>query len=204
MSQICLLAAATIGCSGRPARIPLADIDYDASARKAIATLDSDGDEVLSQSESSACPALVAAFNHVDRDENGSLSETEIAGYLRKLQQGGVAMVSWTLRIMLDGKPLQGATVSLQPAEFLQPGVLPAEGVTDKNGLVTLAVDEEHRPAPHARVLHCGLYNVHISKRSGDREILPNRYAVEPSLGLEVRPEGQADYSGAVIHLTSN
>lgn len=194
---------ATCGCSGRPARIPLAEIDYDEAASKAITDLDRDGDSRITRQEAAGSPAIAVAFVRVDSDTDGTLTESEIASYLRSLQDGGVAMVSWTLQVMLDGKPLKGATVTLQPAEFLQPGVLPAEGVTDARGLVTLSVDEKHRPAPHARVLHCGLYNVRVSKRSGDEELVPDRYREEPSLGVEVRPEGQADYSGSVINLSS-
>ena len=195
---------AAIGCSGRPARVLPADIDYEKSASAAISTLDVDGDGVLKQDELSNCPALAIAFGRVDSDQSGSLSEDEITDYLMRMQESGVAMVSWTLRIMLDGEPIEGATVVLEPAEFLKPAILPAEGVTDARGLVTLAVAKEHRPAPNAKVLHCGIYNVLVSKRNGGQEIIPERYTAEPSFGVEVRPEGQADYSDAVINLSSN
>lgn len=200
-----VLAAVSLpGCTGRPARVPLADIDYDASARAAIATYDANGDDSLGRVELIGCPALVAAFDHIDSDGDAQLGGGEIADYLRRLQEGGVAMVSWTLRIMVDGKPVEGAHVSLEPADFLHPGMLPAEGVTDKQGLVTLAVAEEHRPAPHARVLHCGLYNAHVSPPRGKTKDVSAADTGQQAFGVEVRPEGQGDYTGAVIHLTSN
>lgn len=201
---LALTLAMALGCSGRPARVVPADIDYEQSASKAIGTLDLDGDGQLSPDELSNSPALATAFERVDANKDTLLSRNEIADYLRRMQQSGVAMVSWTLRIMLDGKPVEGATVVLEPAEFLKPGVLPAEGVSDSRGLVTLAVAEEHRPAPNAKVLHCGIYNVLVSKRSGEQDLIPQRYTAEPSFGVEVRPEGQADYSNAVINLSSN
>lgn len=201
-SAALLSVVASVGCTGRPARVPMADIDYEASARAALTTYDADGDGSLGRAELAACPALVTAFDRIDTDADTRLGEAEIAGYLRRLQESGVAMVSWTLRIMVDGKPIEGAHVSLEPAEFLHPGMLPAEGVTDRQGLVTLAVAEEHRPAPHARVLHCGLYNARVSP-DGDRSDSANGAAERGAFGVEVRPEGQADYTGAVIHLTS-
>ncbi len=201
---IALTAICFGGCSGRPARVQVAEIDYEAAAQKAVASYDQDANGLIEAVEAARDPAFQAAFPSIDADANASATPDEVAEYLRKMQAKRVAMVRWTLRLQLDGKPLTGAKVTFEPAEFLLPGVLPAEGVSDERGIVTLSVPEEHRPTPNARVVYCGLYNVHISKVEGGREKLPKKYATGSTLGVEVGPEGQTNFGLADIRLSSS
>ncbi len=188
------------GCSGKPARVPLAKINYANAARLAIEKLDRDGDRELVASEIKSCPALLAAIQSIDTENNGSIAQDELESYLRQMQSNKVSMVRWKLRVLVDGKPLSGAVVTLEPADFLLPGVLPAEGVTDESGLVSLSVAKEHRPSPNAYVVHCGLYNATVSQNSADI----NSIALKKSFGVEVRPEGQTDVGKAIINLSTN
>jgi hypothetical protein len=201
--SLSLLAAVSIGCDGRPARVPVAQIDFDQAAQKAVESYDNNADGAIDPDETESIPALRAAFASVDVNRDGAVTLEEIETYLRDLQKKRVAMVRWTLRLQLDGKPLKGATVKFEPAGFLVPGVLPADGVTDERGIVTLSVPEPHRPAPNTRVVHCGLYNVHVSKVESGRELLPEGYPTGAILGVEVRPEGQTNLGLADIRLSS-
>lgn len=201
------LAAATLlswGCGFRPARVPVAQIDYGHAAVKAIESYDRDTNGSIESAEAEGVPALKAAFKSIDANSDSVVTREEIADYLQGMQRKRVAMVRWTLRLQLDGKPLEGATVKFEPAGFLLPGVLPADGVTDNRGIVTLSVPEEHRPSPNTRVIHCGLYNVYVSKVEAGRETLPEDYASGSVLGVEVRPEGQTNFGLADIRLSSS
>ncbi len=200
------LALATVlgsGCNGRPARVPVAQIDFNHAAKTAVSSYDSNSDGAIAATEAENIPALREAFARLDANRDSAVTPDEIESYLREMQAKKVAMVRWTLRLSLDGKPLEGATVEFEPADFLAPGVLPADGVTDDRGIVTLSVPEEHRPSPNARVVHCGLYNVHVSKVEAGREMLPEEYANGAVLGVEVRPEGQTNLGLADIRLSS-
>lgn len=194
------LSIASIGCTGRPSRVSLAKIDYANAARLAIEKFDQDGDQKLNASELESCPALLVAIQNVDTENNGSIAQDELENYLRQMQSRRVSMVRWKLRVLVDGKPLSGATVALEPAGFLMPGVLPAEGVTDESGLVSLSVAEEHRPSPNAHVVHCGLYNATVSKKNTSQDNI----ALNQSFGIEVRPEGQTDIGKAIINLSTS
>lgn len=202
-AAIAFALLASLGCNGRPARVPVAQIDFDKAAEKAVSSYDSNADGAIAASEVDRIPALREAFANVDANGDAAITLDEIESYLRKMQEKEVAMVRWTLRLSLDGKPLKGATVRFEPADFLLPGVLPASGVTDERGIVTLSVPEEHRPSPNARVVHCGLYNVHVSKVVSGQESLPEGYADGVILGVEVRPEGQTNLGLADIRLSS-
>jgi len=85
-------------------------------------------------------------------------------------------------RVLLDGQPLEGATVTFVPEKFLGPGIKPASGVSDAEGHVRLRTEGQDLPG-----VQCGIFRVVVSKKdSADQETIPGRYNTHTELGEEV------------------
>jgi hypothetical protein len=106
--------------------------------------------------------------------------------------------------VHLDGKPLQGATVTYVPEKFMGSSIKPASGVSDERGTVPLIVEGEKLPG-----VQPGLYRVQISKKDASgQETIPARYNQDTILGAEVYPRkirkmGAQDDVGGDFRLTS-
>jgi hypothetical protein len=87
-------------------------------------------------------------------------------------------------QVLLDGKPLAGATVRFVPEKFLGDGFKPAEGVCDERGLAELRTEGGRLPG-----VACGFYRVEVCKPGGGKESLPARYNAASTLGHEVAPD---------------
>ena len=92
--------------------------------------------------------------------------------------------------MLLDGAPLEGATVTFEPEPFLGPNVATASGQTGKNGatIMMIAADNGNPQGQRKAGVHYGLYKVRISKPVGGKESLPARYNVNSELGVEIGP----------------
>jgi len=101
---------------------------------------------------------------------------------------------------MLDGRPLSGVQVLLEPLEFLGPGVLPASGVTASHGYAQLSVAEEHLPAPTSKAMNWGFYKVKVMGSGSDSAESQNGYGDGKAQGVEVTAIGKNE---TVINLKS-
>ena len=198
-----LLAMATAGCSGRPARVKPPHINAASAGAAAVAAYDTDGDGAIAGSELDRAPPLQSSLDSVDSNQDGKVTAEEISGRIEAWQATRVGVLVLFSRVTLDGKPLDGATVTLEPSPFLGDGVKLATGVTGAAGMTSLTIDEQFRVAPEARGVQCGWYLVRISKQQDGQEMLHARYNSETTLGCEVAPDLEVVMKGLRFALTT-
>jgi hypothetical protein len=90
--------------------------------------------------------------------------------------------------ILLDGRPVEGATVTLVPEKFFQGGIPVAAASSNAEGIVepTMEFGEEYAVGTLSGV-RPGIYRIEISKKGADgRELIPARYNSNTQLGREV------------------
>jgi hypothetical protein len=191
------LAAGVVGCT--PGRIPVPPLNPQDASAQALAAYDKNGDGVLDAQELSACPGLKAALPYADADRNGRLSAEEIAARIRQYQEDRAGLLFLRAVVMLDGRPLPDAVVSLVPARFLGSGVPGAEGTTDASGQCVLQT-----PGMDAPGVSCGMFEVRVSaKDSAGRERLPPQYNERTTLGVEVAMGNRVLAEGLELNLSS-
>jgi hypothetical protein len=184
------LSLAAGGCSGGPSRTLPPDIDAEAAAQQAIAMYDANGDGVLSGKELDKCLGIKSALEHYDIKHDGKITAAAIAGRIREWQESKLGTTAPKVRLLLDGQPLEGATVTFEPEPFLGPHVATASGQTAQNGAaaMTIAADPQNPQSERKPGVHCGLYKVRISKQVGGRETIPARFNSKTELGAEIAP----------------
>jgi len=169
------------------------------AAKQALAEYDANKDGALDPKELEACPALLAAFKRVDANKDGRLTEDEIADRLSFFQKQGIQM-DVSVEVSLDGRFLDGATVTLEPEKFMGPSVKSASTVTDEAGSGNFKTEGSGEGA-----VACGYYRVRVSKNAQGREVVPAKYNTQTVLGYEVSPdvEGRGSSSTLKLRLTS-
>lgn len=184
-----LLVIVITGCdSSGSAAPPAAEIDPDQIAARAMELYDADGNRSISPDECRAtCPPLAIAFASFDADADGRLNELEIAARVSALTGTTTNMTSVDCTVTLDGRPLVGATVALQPAAMYGESLLPAQGVTDESGVARPGVSPDHLPQKLAgmSLLYPGLYRVEITHPEHN---IPAQYNSASELGCGVDP----------------
>jgi hypothetical protein len=153
-------------------------------AQAAMAEYDTNHDSFLDAKELERSPALKAALKSVDQNGDARLSADEIAARIRVYQDSQVALKRIACKVLLDGRPLQGATVTYVPEKFMSSSLRSASGVTDKNGEATLLTEGEKFPGAQL-----GFFRVQVSKKNAaGQETIPARYNQDTTLGTEVYP----------------
>lgn len=202
--QVCMLLAVLCiqGCSGRPGRIATPRVDAEDASQQALELYDKDSDGILNPEELKASPPLVNALPAYDSDHDGSLSEEELVTGMQSWQQRGIGVTALPFTVRMDGRPLQGAEVTLTPAPFLDDAIQSATGVSDENGAGSLSMAMENRPSnvpQHLPVVQPGLYLVEITHPTIQ---IPSVYNTATTLGLEAGIAGQ-NPAGVVWELHS-
>jgi hypothetical protein len=181
------IALAAGGCSRGPAAMRQPAIDAAAAGRDALDRYDTDGNGVIAGTELDAAPSLKAALARLDIDKDGGVSAAEVAERVRAWKAMLTGLASVRCHVTLDGKPLAGARVVLEPEPFLGTHVKAASGDTNPFGDVSPSVAPEDLPDPSLPGgVHFGLYRVRISKEANGRETIPARYNAETVLGQEI------------------
>ena len=171
------------GCGRREGLIP-PTYSPDESAKQALAEYDANHDGYLDAKEVERCPALKYRFETLDQNGDHRLSVQEIAAWIQVYADSEIALKSILCSVQLDGRPLQGATVTYVPEKFMGSSIKPASGVSDERGSVSLTV-----PGEKLSGVQPGFYRVQISKKSATgKEIIPARYNQESILGAEIFP----------------
>jgi hypothetical protein len=184
---VAAVALAAGGCSRGPAAVRQPAIDAAAAGRDALARYDADGNGLIAGVELDAAPPLKAALVRLDTDKDGGVSAAEVAERVRAWKAMLTGLASVRCHVTLDGKPLAGARVVLEPEPFLGTHVKPASGETNPFGDVSPSVAPEDLPDPSLPGgVHFGLYRVRISKQVDGRETIPARYNTETVLGQEI------------------
>ena len=181
------VALTASGCSRGPAAVRQPAIDAAAAGRDALARYDTDGNGVIAGAELDAAPPLKVALVRLDTDKDGGVSAAEVTERVRAWKEMRTGLASVRCHVTLDGKPLAGARLVLEPEPFLGTYVRPASGETNPFGDVSPSVAAEDLPDPSLPGgVHFGLYRVQISKQIDGRETLPARYNSETILGQEI------------------
>jgi hypothetical protein len=186
------LAAASSGCPGGPASVPLPKVDADAAGLKAIELFDTDQDGVLSGKELDKCPGLKAACiplgsapSTVDPARTGRITAAMITARIKQWQAMKVSRLMVSCKLTHNGRPLEGAHVRFVPEPFLGPDMPTVTGVTDKTGAATLSVrlaGKDDRPG-----VPPGFYRVEISKPGKPSKPAENGQPAEPAQpGLDI------------------
>jgi hypothetical protein len=149
-----------------------------------MARYDADGDGKIDAEELKQSPPLAEALETTDADGDGALTEKEIVDRIDAWSESGTNVVNQSTLVTLDGNPLEGATVTYEPEEFLQPPLESSSGVTAENGYAEVAGQDPNYPG-----LYLGLYRVRISKMVDGRETIPARYNTETILAKEIAPD---------------
>jgi len=184
---LAVAAAGQAGCRRGPAAVKQPKIDAAAAGRAAISRYDTDGNGAISGAELDASPPLKAALPRLDTDKDGGVTADEVSARVEAWKAMLTGLASFRCHVTLDGKPLAGARVVLEPEQFLGDNVKPASGETNQFGDVSPSVAPEDLPDPSLPGgVHFGLYRVRITKPAGGRESLPARYNAETILGREV------------------
>lgn len=170
------------GCSNRTARVEVPPFDPPGMTRDVFDKYDRDGDGMLTKTELSAAPGIVAAFKAIDVDGDGQLSQIEFEQHLERYSVGRIGAQSLTCIVNLNGQPVAGAVVDFIPEDFLAGVISPARAKTNRHGSgPVLPVEPGGLPG-----IAPGMYRVTISLKSGEREMLPAQYNSESQLGFEV------------------
>jgi hypothetical protein len=148
---------------------------------------DTNGDGKVAGDELEKAPALKAALPRLDTDNDGGVSADEVAARVKAWKDMQSGMTGVRMQFTMDGQPLAGATVTLEPESFLGEEVKAASGTTTQFGDVSPSIPKEQRPDPTLPGgAHFGLYKVRVSKMVGGKETIPSRYNTQTTLGQEV------------------
>ncbi len=175
-----LLTIFAAGCSRRPSRVHPPSIDPGSAGRDAMSQYDLDGDGKVSGAELDQAPSLKAALERLDTDGDGAVSASEIAARVRAWQESKVGRMTAVITVLAGGRPLEGATVTLDPEDFLGSNIQPATGTTDASGMVMPSIEVSGDDPPGVAP---GFYLVRITK---DGMNIPPMYNTETVLGLEL------------------
>lgn len=169
-----------LGCE---ASLDRPDFDPQWSATKALEQCDANSDRQIDPLEAAAAPGLLVAFDQWDADGNKQISSEEFAERIAKYKAASGSVASAAFQVSYKKKPLDGATVLLEPEAFMGEGFAAASGTTDQYGYVTLnRPDMEEGGYPG---VYLGLYRVKITKEVDGKELLPEKYNEQTELGFD-------------------
>lgn len=194
VSIFMLCAFAMMGCSSAPAPVLPPEIEVEPTILAIQKLCDTNGDGMIAIDEAPPSPALQSRFEAVDSNGDKKLSAEELGIWLANLTADGAGVMRFGCRVTLDGRPLAGAAVRLDPEPYLADAVVPASGTANDNGQCRLSVDPNDMPEELSRVrgVQPGLYRVRITHGSA---AIPAKYNSATTLGVEVststvEPEG--------------
>ena len=193
LAAILLLVA---GCENAPVAIP--EIDPEASVDLILAAADKDSNKILYQDEWQQVPSLAAAAPMMDTDGDGMLTRPELLSRMQFYKNDRMALLDFTCTVLLDGRPLEGATVTLIPEPFMGPEVKPCSGITAQDGWCYMRQEGSAIPGSH-----CGMFRVSVSKKEAGVETIPAKYNTDTILSQEVATDIPRLERGVTIELSS-
>ena len=195
LAILVVAALAMTGCSRSPSRIHPPSIDANAAGRQAVSQYDLDGDGRISGDELERAPALKAALARLDTDGDGAVTADDVTARVRAWQESRVGRMSAAMTILANGRPLEGAIVTLDPEEFLGPNIQPATGLTEPDGMVMPSIEVRGNEPPGVAP---GFYLVRVTKMGMN---IPARYNTETTLGIELAQDAIELEEGITFHL---
>jgi len=197
----CGCLATTVGCSRAPKRLKPPTIDASDAGEAAMAEYDTNQDGAVAGDELKKAPGLNGAMKNLDLDTDGRITADEVTARINEWKNTKISIMSYRMSVMRNGQPLPGATVTLEPENFLGEAVKPATGKTGKHGSADLTIAEADRPEPTIIGCHCGLYKVRISRMANGKEIIPAKYNTETILGCEVAQDADKIQEGITFEV---
>lgn len=164
-----LFVTSITGCYSGTDRVKMKSLAPSASAKKAIAELDKNGDGKLDVSE--CRPSLAVLLEYGDKNSDQMLDEEEIRQRLDFHQSEQVAIITAGIYLRSGRHPVSGAVVRLVPDPIFE-NLAVATGTSDEFGFVQFLTDGESLPG-----VYCGLYNIEVVKNGQTKTL---------SVGLEV------------------
>ena len=189
------------GCSSTPARVTAPSISASGAASGAMEKYDTNKDGSIDAAELEKAPALKEALDKIDANHDGKITADEITARINQWKDSKLGLTSMSVSIKLDGRPLDDATVTFVPEEFLGSAVQKATGKTDKNGMAMLTI--ANPPIAGLTGVQPGLYRVEISKQANGQETVPAKYNTQTTLGQEVALDAKGMQEGVKFELTS-
>ena len=179
--------ALAAGCSSQPDAFEAPDVNAESAAEQALDLYDSNGDDALNRQELTRCPGMLGKMKLYDANSNGSLERDEIVQRVAELLNRGTGGTTLSAQVYLNGSPLRGATVVLEPEPYLGGEVQAAQGVTNGAGTTNLAIPPEYVPEQLRRIktVHYGTFKVRITH---PKVPIPAKYNSETQLGYETEP----------------
>ena len=172
------------GCpGGPPPRVQPPSIDAEAAGEAAVKQYGKNGR--IAGEDLDKAPALKASLKQIDQNNDGVITAEEITARIKVWQESkvGRSMLNCRVTRKVGGKqqPLEGATVTFEPEEFLGPNLKPATGKTDKHGIAHMTAPPVNPTDPEG--VPPGFYLVKITKE-GDQ--IPAKYNTQTKFGVEV------------------
>ena len=177
------------GCSRGPSAVPLPDFDPVTAGKMAIELHDSNGDGALSGDELKDVPGIRSSLGRFDADSDQRVTAAEIAARLNQAFEHKLGVCPpFGCTLLLNGRPLAGATVEFAPEAFLGGSIHRAFGETDSDGVARVQIAPDRLPdhLSGIRGIQPGIYRVKIVHP--DRS-LPSRYHEDSELGQEISNE---------------
>jgi hypothetical protein len=186
-SAALLIPLLFLGCSRTPDRFEAPEVNTESAAIGAIAQYDGNGDKSLSMEELAKCPGILSKITLYDKNADKTIDQQEIADRLADLLKYGTGGTALTAVVSLNGKPLRGAAVVLEPESYLGAEVQTAEGTTNGAGSAALGIPPEYVPEHLRRkkMVHFGTFKVRITHPSVP---IPAKYNSDTELGYETEP----------------
>jgi len=178
--------------------------DPTAAGAAAIAMYDTNHDGVISGAELDQCPALKRALKFYDTGGDGKVTAANIAARIRKWQADKVGGWIFAIHVTLDGKPLEGATVTFDPEPFLGEAGQRLVAMTNPYGTASPTAESAAGTAGARRTIVTppGLYKIRISKVTDGKETIPERYNTATELGMELASDNP-ETNGLKFNLSS-
>lgn len=172
-----VVVVALVGCSKRPARVHVPELDPQAAGAEALKLYDKNRDALLDAEELKACPGLQSCAKWVDTNSDGKVSAEEIVARVESYVGERVGRMSFTCTFKQGGRALDGAEITLEPEPFLGDALKPAIGKTGPDGTAMFMVEgvQDLGVPP-------GMYRVKVTKAGAT---VPAKYNTETTLGVE-------------------
>lgn len=173
------LVSLMLGCGGGPSAPVVPKIDAAASATAAMDEYDTNKDGFIDHAELKSAPSLKDAEKMIDSNSDGKLSRDEIEQRLNKYSAQGMALMSFSCSVTMNGAKKAEIEVEMVPEKFMMGIIKVGKGKTDANGMVSFKQEDQEFEgvAP-------GFYKIKLIK-DGSLS-LPARFNENTAFGKEI------------------
>ncbi|HMO84909.1 MAG TPA: hypothetical protein PKC18_08330 [Lacipirellulaceae bacterium] len=184
---ICIVELALLsGCGSGPAKINIPVVNASGAALAAIELADRDSDGAISKEEAKTVPSLHVEFDKYDGNGDGKLDAAEIESRIQSWTARGAKVVPISFYVRMDGQPLVGARVVLEPEPFMGGVLASAESMVSGGGACGPSVPRELLTKEVPIGVFCGLYRMKVTH---PQKAIPAKYNEQTELGIEIAPD---------------